>query len=302
MLWQRPQPARPADEEMRAARRDMQIVFQDPLASLDPRMTIGDIIAEPLLVFEPKLQAPSGSEHVREIMDRRRPGCRTDQPLSARILRRPGAAHRHRPRGVTKPKLIICDEPVSALDVSIQAQVIDASAQAAQGIRPVADLHQPRPLRRAPDLDECWCSISAGSWKPATAPPSSIIPPIPIRRRSSPPRRSRIRSLRACAPASACRVTRPRRSTRRKAASSHRAAGRRPTSVAPKCRRQRRSAPARRPPVIIWTGHEWNDGRASGRHLIRIPSAHPFRAKQTYFGSKDPNKKAFISMCYPISA
>ena len=55
IMWQGSDLTKLSDEEMRAARRDMQIIFQDPIASLDPRMTVGDIIAEPLTVFEPKL-------------------------------------------------------------------------------------------------------------------------------------------------------------------------------------------------------------------------------------------------------
>ncbi|MGO7206861.1 ATP-binding cassette domain-containing protein, partial [Rhizobium ruizarguesonis] len=68
ILWQGRNLLDLSDEEMRAARRDMQIIFQDPIASLDPRMTVGDIIAEPLTVFEPKLSRAERTERVREIM------------------------------------------------------------------------------------------------------------------------------------------------------------------------------------------------------------------------------------------
>src|ERR1044072_5829795 len=119
ILWQGRNLLDLSEEEMRAARRDMQIIFQDPIASLDPRMTVGDIIAEPLPVFEPKLSKAQRLERVREIMS-------AVGLVPEMINRYPhefsgGQAQRIGiPRAVvTKPKLIICDEPVSALDVSI---------------------------------------------------------------------------------------------------------------------------------------------------------------------------------------
>jgi oligopeptide transport system ATP-binding protein len=109
ILWQGRNLLDLSDEEMRAARRDMQIIFQDPIASLDPRMTVGDIIAEPLTVFEPKLNRAQRAERVQEIMAA--VGLVPEMIGIARAV-------------ITRPKLIICDEPVSALDVSIQGQVI----------------------------------------------------------------------------------------------------------------------------------------------------------------------------------
>ena len=65
IMWQGGNLLDLTEEEMRAARRDMQIIFQDPIASLDPRMTVGDIIAEPLSVFEPKLTRAQRQDRVR---------------------------------------------------------------------------------------------------------------------------------------------------------------------------------------------------------------------------------------------
>jgi len=114
--------------ELRRLRRDMQIIFQDPFGSLDPRMRVADVIAEPLIIHE-RMSAKIRRERVGELLK----AVGLDQSAASRYPHEFSGGQRQR-IGIARalalrPKFIVADEAVSALDVSVGAQIVNLLAQ-----------------------------------------------------------------------------------------------------------------------------------------------------------------------------
>ena len=135
-------------DALREARREIQIIFQDPFASLNPRMRVFDILEEGLLALRPELDAPARRARIEALVDQ--VGLRRD--ALERYPHEFSGGQRQRiaiARALAvQPRLIVCDEPTSALDVSVQAQILNLLRQLQRELGVSLPLHHAQHRRR----------------------------------------------------------------------------------------------------------------------------------------------------------
>ena len=141
--------------ELRRARRQMQMIFQDPYASLNPQMRVGEIIARPLRVHGIVRNARNEKQRVHRADATRSGSTRRSATATRTNSRAASASASASPGRSPSPDFIVCDEPISALDVSIQAQIINLLEELREefGLTYLFIAH-----------DLAWCGTSPTAW------------------------------------------------------------------------------------------------------------------------------------------